>query len=259
MHAEAAFGPGRDLERAPEERDTLAHADEPVAGLRGRCRPAPGAVVHHVDRHRVGVSPDANVRAGRSGVLERIRQRFLNDPVDRELKCRRQVVVRALDRELDGEAGGTHGRGERFQLGDAGLQRKRGTAVALALHAQEAAHLDEGLAAAALDLLERRRRRMLVLRACAAGLQNDDAEVVRDDVVQLARKSRALIGNRDRRRPLVLVCNRLERRSLAPLWTKTPPSQAASNPTAKKAPARALPCGRSGCCDPRARRRRSRP
>src|SRR5581483_10209424 len=95
---------------------------------------------------------------------------------------------------LDLEPGCTHGRCELLQLGDAGLRCELRVVVALAEHAEQAAHLDERLAARALDLLERPHWRLIALRTRATGLEHDDAEIVRDDVVQLSREPGALLG-----------------------------------------------------------------
>ena len=62
--------------------------------------------------------------------------------------------------------------------------------VALAQHADEAAHLDERLAACRVDRGQRLARRGLLALEHALGrlrLHDHDAEAVRDDVVQLAR------------------------------------------------------------------------
>src|SRR5581483_10399782 len=119
-----------------------------------------------------------------AGVLERVREGLLDDPVRGEVDGRWEIVALALDGELDLEARGTDRRCEALELGDPRLRRKRRVVVVLAEHAEQAAHLDERLTARALDLLERGRRRVIALRARSAGLEHDDAEVVRDDVVQ---------------------------------------------------------------------------
>ena len=75
------------------------------------------------------------------------------------------------------------------QAAQPGLRRERGLAVALAQQAQQPAQLGHGLPPALLDRLERFRGGLLARRqhpALGCGLHDDDAQAVRDDVVQLA-------------------------------------------------------------------------
>ena len=96
MDGEAAVGSPAGVEATAVERDALAHADETVAAARGACGP-PGPVVDDLELERVGAVADVNLGVSVAGVLERVRQRLLDDPVGRELDPGRQRAALALD------------------------------------------------------------------------------------------------------------------------------------------------------------------
>jgi hypothetical protein len=130
-------------------------------------------------------------------VLERVRQRLLHDAVDRQLDRRRQAFAGAVDAEIHRQPRCPHARHQDVQLCNARLWCTLGAFTVLAQHSEQAAHLHERLATAVLDLLEGRGARTGGTRP--GRLQYDDAQVVRDDVVQLARHARPFLGHSELR------------------------------------------------------------
>ena len=73
---------------------------------RGRCRSAElgAAVVRDLELQLLLAPAQRHPRLGRAGVLEGVRQRFLHEPVGRQIDAGRQLALVALDLELDVEA-----------------------------------------------------------------------------------------------------------------------------------------------------------
>ncbi len=117
-------GRGPDSQLAAAERDALAHADEPVAAAVARVVAV--AVVGHFDLDILSGVPDGDPRVRRAGVLERVRQRLLDDPVRREVDARRELDGRPLDRQLDRQARLAHLLDEFGQRADPRLRRECG-------------------------------------------------------------------------------------------------------------------------------------
>ena len=134
-----------------------------------------------------------------AGVFERVRQTFLDDPVRGHVQTGRQVVDLALDRQIDRKPGRAHAGDQILDSAQARLRRQRGAVVVKSQHAEHPSHLLQRLAAGALDRAERLARGALAVAQHAprpARLQQHDADRVRDDVVQLARDPRPLLGDR---------------------------------------------------------------
>ena len=160
---------------------------------------------------------------GRPGVLEAVGQCLLDDPVRAQLDTSGQTSAVASDRDLHGKPG-------TLDLGDQRRQSVQarhwslldGLAVRVE-HAEQPAHLNQRLAPDRRDRCEslpgqlRLTVEHQVRRAC---LGDDDADVVRDDVVQFARDSGPLLLDRPLRAlgvppgELSRLC--LEKRPLAP-------------------------------------------
>ena len=102
---------------------------------------------------RVALQAHHDVRV-RPGVLERVRQRLLHDPVGRQVDRGLERGAVAVDLEVDAQPCRLDALDELGQLRDAGLGRER-RRIVVAQHAEHPPHLDERLAAAALDLLQR--------------------------------------------------------------------------------------------------------
>src|SRR5205085_6642375 len=96
------------LELAVVQRNALAHADEPVtASVLGPCRSA-GATsgVADLELERLGGVADQHARVGRSCMLDRVREAFLDHAVGGEIDAGRQRRALALDPNLDRKTGG---------------------------------------------------------------------------------------------------------------------------------------------------------
>ena len=104
MRKPARGRPGR--QASAEHRDPLAHPDETatLVGRLDRCGAARTAVVLDLDVERPHQVADRDPGSSTTGVLQRVGQALLDDPIRRELEPRIQRPPRALDRQLDGEA-----------------------------------------------------------------------------------------------------------------------------------------------------------
>jgi hypothetical protein len=110
-------------------------------------------------------------------------------------------------------------------LRDARVGLKLGTDdIVFSQDAYEPSHLGQRLASAALDLLERGRvwALLLRLRSSTRRLEHNHAEVMGDDVVQLAGDPRALLGAREPRLLLQRVSASGQCRGLTPLAQHDP-------------------------------------
>src|SRR3954470_10982057 len=100
-HDEAAAVTRPGLERATAERDALTHAGESVPGTaRRRVRTA---VVRYLQLELRVAPAERDPRPRRPGVLERVRERLLHEPVGREVDARRELALVAHNLETDGE------------------------------------------------------------------------------------------------------------------------------------------------------------
>src|SRR6478735_598175 len=104
---EAAAITGACLERTAAQRDAFAHPCETVSRPVGRRLRV--AVVRDLELELVLAPPQRHPRLRRACVLERVRERLLDEPVGGEVDARRQLPRLALDVELDLEARLTHG------------------------------------------------------------------------------------------------------------------------------------------------------
>jgi len=137
-------------------------------------------------------------RARVAGVLERVRQRLLDDPVRGQLDPDRELPTLALDAELDGKARLAELPDEGGYVVEPRLGRQRLVHVT-AEHAEQAAHLCERAASALLDRLQHLARRGVRVAEHAplgASLQDDHRDVVGDHVVQLTRDARSFLDDR---------------------------------------------------------------
>jgi hypothetical protein len=148
-------------------------------------------------------------------VLQRVRERLLDEAVGRQVDALRQLGRLALEAQLGREAGLAGLRDELLDVLEARLRHERRGLLGAAEHADEAAHLREGRAAGLLDRAQRLAlARLVVAEQPAHGrrLDGHHAHRVADDVVELARDPRALL--RDRRERTLLP---LELEPLGPL------------------------------------------
>src|SRR5581483_530986 len=150
---EAAFGPRTGVELAAEDGDPLPHADQPVAAAAAVARTA--AVVEDLERELAGPVGDTDDRGRPAAVLERVRQRLLDDAVRRQVDAERDWSLFALDSQVDRQTGIAHPVRELVEVGEAALRRIAELLRALAEQADEAPHLDERLTPRLLDRVER--------------------------------------------------------------------------------------------------------
>ena len=128
------------------------------------------------------------------GVLERVRERLLDDAVGRQVDRRRQRPRRALDLERDRQAGRAHLLDEAVEPPEARLrlvarrpraERRAPGAGRRAPPGRPSRSPGSAHAPARLDFED---------VVGGGGLHDDHAERMRDDVVQLARDPRLLLG-----------------------------------------------------------------
>ena len=188
-------GPGR--RRACRRRPRRARASPRARGRRRcRCRACGGR--RRRSRHHRGVVVAQDDRgARRAGVLARVRERLLDDPVQRQLDAARQRPRRPLDAQLDRHAGALALGHEVAEVADPRLRREPELGGVAAQHAEEPPELRERLAPGVLHGAQRRHGALGIapedlLRG--ARLHDHDAHRVRDDVVELARDPAALGG-----------------------------------------------------------------
>jgi len=144
-------------------------------------------------------------------MLERVRQRLLDDPVGRQLDPDGELRRLALDAQLHRQAGRAQLTDQQRHVGEPRLGLERIVRVA-AQHAEQAPHLGQRAAAGALDRLEHLARRGVLIAQPApfgAGLQHHHRDVMGDHVVQLARDPRPLLDHRLARRHVALALGHL--------------------------------------------------
>ena len=211
-----------------------------------RREPAPcgaAAVVGDLDLDGVALVADDDLRARAGGVLGRVGERLLDDPVRGEVDAAGERGRLALDPQLDRLAGVAGARGERVDVREA---RRRGRVGVR--RADEPAELGQRLARDRPDQRGDLRGALGVAvddAVGAAGLDRDHADVVRDRVVQLARDAHALGDHRGarlaradaarpappRRGPARVSCRCPRTTRPTVHGAATPPSSAATTPS----------------------------
>ena len=125
-------------------------------------------------------------------MLDRVGERLLHDAVGGELRARRQRAAAADDGERHWQAG-VAGALDELGSAEAGRGPASSTPSSVCISASAAAPVVRMRAAASSA-----RRGSMREDARAAGLHDHDADVVRDDVVHLARDPPALVSDRQR-------------------------------------------------------------
>jgi hypothetical protein len=177
--------PARASRRAPGHRDSRSPH-------RRRCRR------RRARRLRRRSERDRGGGAG-SGVLERVRQRLLDQAEDGQLRGRRERSGRPLDHQRDRQPGGAHLVQQLRHVVGARLRRTL-RARALAQHPEQPAHVRQRLPAGRRRQLHRPRRLLRIVARREGGAireRGHHREVVGDDVVHLARDPGALGSRRD--------------------------------------------------------------
>ena len=185
-------------QRAAQHRRPLPHPDQAAALVRRLdawpARPGPRSSATVISRASDGVAHD-HARVAAARVLERVRERLLDDPVGGDLEARVERALVALDHELHGETGGPE---LVQQLVEAVEPGRRVRGLLLAQDPEHPAHVGQREAPGGRDRLEGRPglvRALVDDAQRAARLDHDHAHVVRDHVVQLAGDPLALVAD----------------------------------------------------------------
>src|SRR5437588_1521155 len=193
------------VELAAVHGHALAHPDEPVPTAVAVASAA--AVVADGDLDVPVAVADEHLGVLGLGVLDRVRQAFLDEAVRGEIEARGELHGLALDAELDGKPGLARARDELVDVVEARLRRERRRLLGPPENADEAAHLRERLAPGLLHDEQGLALPLLLGKEEAprsGGLHGHDADAVADHVVELARDPRALLGDRHAR--VLLAC-----------------------------------------------------
>ena len=188
--------------RACRRRARPARASRSVRGPAVARSARPCAVVDDLELDRVAARSGRRPRRRRPGVLERVGQRLLHDPVGGEVDAGRAAArgspsIAQLDRQPGRRAPARRAIGSEPSPGCGAIAEllvaRRGACPSSRRSSTSA------VAAARLDRAERAarplRRRPRAARAARLRLHDHDADAVRDHVVQLARDARALLGD----------------------------------------------------------------
>ena len=114
------------VELSAVDADAFAHAGDAAPAADRRRRGARRARVGDAQFEVLRAVADAHGRGGRAGVLERVRERLLDDPVRAQLQPGREVAAVALDHELDGKSGAADVAEQRGEVAEPRLRRERG-------------------------------------------------------------------------------------------------------------------------------------
>ena len=166
----------------------------------GGCVPvdATEPVVDHVETQRGVVVPRMHHHPGRAGVAQAVGEGLLHEAVGRQVDGGRHGPRHTGHVELDVEAGRAYPFYQVGELRDPGLRRERRVVPGLQ-HAEQPAHLRQCLLAHRADGVERRggcRRVAFQRHRTSLGLHDHHADVMCDDVVQLAGDAVALGDDR---------------------------------------------------------------
>ena len=189
--AEAAAGARAGREVAAEQRGALPHADYPVAGpVRGAAAPAVG----DLDRQLAVLLVDGDLAVVRAGVADHVGDGFLDDAERRQVDVSRERLPDAAPVHVDRHARVQRDGGQPFDVGKTRgrvqwRMRRRGFRLGASQPGHHSPQSGQGFPAGGLDGGQG--------VAClggtgvenpvaSAGLDRDDADAVRHDVVQFA-------------------------------------------------------------------------
>src|SRR5262249_34552805 len=153
------------------------------------------------DLQRVALPAKSHTRARRAAVSDRVRQRLLDDAICRHVGAGPEWTWSPFDDELHVQSGRADVVEQLLEACETRLWHERVRVSVGAEHPEETPHLLERCSPGALDRRERRVRRRVLreVETFGAGLDDDDAERVRDDVVELAGDPRPLLGDGETR------------------------------------------------------------
>lgn len=141
-------------EYAVVDRHALAHPDQSVTIVSSMW--ATHASVDDLDDELVRSVVDLDVGGADAGVLDHVRQRFLDDSKDRQVDARRQLARGTRNGQLDLQSCRGRPFDEAWDIAQPGSRRKsqrrlRGDRIVRAQHAEQLPHLCECLASDRLD------------------------------------------------------------------------------------------------------------
>jgi len=140
-------------------------------------------------------------------MLASVREGLLDDPIRRQLNGRWQLAHVTLDADLHAETRIADRGDEPWELAEPGPWAHIVAIIGLAQEAKQLVQLIDSLPAGRFDGGERCTRRGWIARqhdACRAGLHAHHADVMSNDIVQLAGDPHALIEHRTTRALLTL-------------------------------------------------------
>src|ERR671937_64382 len=196
----ATLRPRAGLELAAVHGDALAHADEAVSALVAVAA-ARTVVAHRQLDVAVAVAND-DLGPLRPGVLERIREPLLDEPVSGEVDAGRKLSRGAFDPQLHREPSLARLLDQPLELLETGLRGERGRLLGPAEDADHAPHLRERLTARSLDHEQSLPLALLVglqEPPDGGGLDGHHADAVADHVVELACDARPFLEHRQPR------------------------------------------------------------
>ncbi len=186
--AKPPFEPRAGLDLAADDCDPLPDPEEAVPRPRSGGRPPRPSSTTSISTPS-GEKRTRDVRDRRARVLEHVRQCLLHDPVAGDVHPGWDAV-RLVPRSRARRAGPRRASPLRVpRAARATAAGHRDLLVVVAQHPEQPAHLAERLLTRALDRVEGRTCRLgiaLEHLPAATGLDHDDRDRVRDDVVQLA-------------------------------------------------------------------------
>ena len=200
-HQESAARGRAGFQLAPVQGNPFAHPNQsvPFSGT-GVGRPA--AIVGDLELEGLMGEPNHHLDVYRTGVLERVGQRLLDDAKRREVDTRRQRMRVADHLELNIQPGLAQLRQQQVEVGDPRLGREAIRGFGLAQDPEQPAHVGQRGAPGLLDTLHRFAGPIgagpVEHLVGSLGLDNHDADIVRHDVVQLAGDASALGSHRGR-------------------------------------------------------------
>jgi hypothetical protein len=155
--------------------------------------------IRDLDLEAAVIEADGHAGACMACVSKRVHQRLLDDPVRGQVDPGRELDRLPFGHQLDWQTGITNLPDEAIEVAQARLRREHGGLVRRSEDIHQAAHLVERLAAGRLDGNESLDRLVGIRRQRpppATRLEDDHADRVGNDVVQLASDPSPLVGHR---------------------------------------------------------------
>ena len=217
---EAPLRPRAGVQPAPVRLDPLAHSDDSQPrSVRRRRAAGPAPVVGDLDLQLVVEIPNRDQGTRRTGVLDHVGERLLDDPVRGEVERLRKRDPLALHGKLDGQPARPRLLDQPVQVVDPGLRRQRPLVILARSTPSERRMSASAVARRPLDRLQRLAGALGIALEDPARpfcLHDDHPDAVGDDVVELARDAGALVAHGDTSSLLLLALGGDEAKCGAP-------------------------------------------